>query len=299
MTMQSHIRTLAFATVVAFASVAPQAHAQIRASELATMSQVIDGTRIVVQYSRPRARGRDTLFGVGDRGWGHVWTPGANWATTIDASKPIKLNSIAVPKGKYSMWMKLTSATSWTLILDPDFHRFHEDRPDSNAKQIRIPLTVANAPFTEVLTWSMPELRIDGGTLELRWERARASLQVDVTPSLVMTMSAADAAPYLGVYTYTTIKNGKPDGVSTLTITHEDNTLKGQYDPEDPYLKKFALIRISPDWFAPGVYDKNGRIYEVLRPDETWEFTRKAGKVVSFVVRLEDDELFGRAVRKP
>lgn len=277
----------------------PIVSAQIRASELGTMSQVIDGTRIAVQYYRPRARGRDTLFGVGDRAWGRLWTPGANWATTIEPSKNIKLNKFTVPKGKYSMWMQLNSATAWTLVLDPDFHRYHEDRPDSNAKQIRIPVAVSAASFTDVLTWSMPELRIDGGVLEFRWERARVALEVDVTPSLVMTMSAADAAPYLGVYTFSTIEKGKPDKISTLTLTHEDNTLKGQYEPDDPYLRKFALIRISPDWFAPAVYDKNGRIYEVLRPDETWEFTRKAGKIVSFVVRLEDDELFGRAVRKP
>lgn len=293
------IHRLFLGALLLSAASAPNMPAQIRASELGTMSQVIDGTRIVLQYSRPRARGRDTLFGIGDRGWGHLWTPGANWATTIDASKSIKLNKVAVPKGKYSMWMRLNSATAWTLVLDPDFHRFHEDRPDSNAKQIRIPVVVNAAPFTEVLTWSMPELRIDGGTLEFRWERARVALDVDVTPSLVMTMSAADAAPYLGVYTFTAIEKGKPGSVSTLTISHEDNTLKGVFEPEDSYLKKFALVRISPDWFAPAVYDKNGRIYEVLRPDETWEFTRKAGKVVSFVVRLEDDELFARAVRKP
>ena len=296
-----NVRSFAFVcvTISASAAFAPSAPAQIRASELGTMSQVIDGTRIVMTYSRPRARGRDTLFGIGDRGWGHLWTPGANWATTIEPSKGIMLNRIAVPKGKYSMWMQLKSASAWTLVLDPDFHRYHEERPDSNAKQIRIPVDVTNAPFTDVLTWSMPELRIDGGTLEFRWERARVALQVDVTPSLVMTMSAADAAPYLGVYSYTELEDGKPGKISTLTVTHEDNTLRGQFDPDDPYFKKFALVRISPDWFAPAVYDKNGKIYEVLRPDETWEFTRKAGKVVSFVVRMEDDELLARAVRKP
>jgi len=145
----------------------------------------------------------------------------------------------------------------------------------------------------------MTELRIDGGTLEFRWERARATLDLDITPSLVMTFPAAEAAAYAGVYTYIPFKDGKPGFTSTLTITHEDNTLKGQYVPDDPYLKKFALIRIAPDWFAPGVYDKNGKIYEVMRPEETWEFTRKAGKVVSFVVRGEDDEIYARAVRKP
>lgn len=289
---------LAFALLVTTVQT-PHATAQIRASELGTMAQTIDGTRIAMQYYRPRARGRDTLFGKKDMSWGRLWTPGANWATTIEPSNAIKLNGVNVPKGKYSMWMKLTSATAWTLVLDPEHHLYHEDRPDSNAKQVRVPVTVTQAPFTDVLTWSMPELRIDGGTLEFRWERARATLDLDITPSLVMTFPAAEAAAYAGVYTYIPFKDGKPGFTSTLTITHEDNTLKGQYVPDDPYLKKFALIRIAPDWFAPGVYDKNGKIYEVMRPEETWEFTRKAGKVVSFVVRGEDDEIYARAVRKP
>jgi len=38
--------------------------AQIRASELGTVSQTIDGTVISVEYSRPRARGRASLFGT-------------------------------------------------------------------------------------------------------------------------------------------------------------------------------------------------------------------------------------------
>src|SRR5690349_20114396 len=32
--------------------------AQLRLSEAATVSQTIDGTRIIIEYSRPRARGR-------------------------------------------------------------------------------------------------------------------------------------------------------------------------------------------------------------------------------------------------
>ena len=292
------LRRLIAATLAGCALVS-SGHAQVRASELGTVAQVIDGTRIAVQYYRPRARGRDTLFGVGDRSWGHLWTPGANRATTIETNNHVKLNAVNVPKGKYSVWMKLNSPTAWTMMLDPDFDRHHEDRPDSSARQIRIPVSVTTASFTDVLTWSVPELRMDGATLEFRWERARVALNVDVTPSLDMTFPQAEAAAFVGVYTYTPIENGKPDSPITFTISHEDNTLKGRFDPEEPYLKKFALIRIAPDWFAPGVYDKTGRIYEVLRPDETWEFVRRAGKVVSFVVRGPDDEIFARAVRKP
>ncbi|MEP6835676.1 MAG: DUF2911 domain-containing protein [Gemmatimonas sp.] len=295
--LHHHLLALALLSTVGGPSTAA---AQIRASEMGTMSQIIDGTRIAMQFYRPRARGRDTLFGKSDMSWGHTWTPGANWATTLEPSSAIKLNGVNIPKGKYSVWMRLNSASAWTFILDPDFHRYHMEPPDSNAKQIRIPVTVTTAPFTDVLTWSMPELHIDGGTLEFRWERARVALTLDVTPSLVMTFPATEATALLGAYTYTDIDKGKPVGTpKTLTITHEDNTLKGRFDPDDPYFKKFALIRIAPDWFAPGVYDKTGKIYEVLRPDETWEFTRTAGKIVSFVVRGEDDEIFARGVRKP
>ncbi|MBC8089987.1 MAG: DUF2911 domain-containing protein [Phycisphaerae bacterium] len=273
--------------------------AQIRASELAGVSQTIDGTRISVQYSRPQSRGRDTLFGRGDRNWGHTWTPGANWATTFETSKPVRLNGNVVPKGKYSVWMRLNSATSWTMILDPAFRVYHMDPPDSSAKQIRFPVTVHAAPFTDVLTWSMPALRIDGGTLQFAWERARVEVQLDVEPSLTMTFPAGEAAAYLGVYDYVPYVEGKPRWPVKFTITHEDNTLKGQFDPDDPYLKKFALIRIAPDWFAPGVYDKSGRIYEVMRPEETWEFTRKGGRVTTFLVRSDTDVVIGKATRKP
>ena len=34
-------------------------------------------------------------------------------------------------------------------------------------------------------------------------------------------------------------------GTVTLTVTHADGTLKGRWDPEDPYFKTFALIRIA------------------------------------------------------
>jgi len=273
--------------------------AQIRASELGGVSQTIDGTRISIQYSRPQSRGRDTLFGRGDRKWGHTWTPGANWATTFETSKAVTLNQRAVPKGKYSVWMQLNSATSWTMILDPEPRVYHMDPPDSNAKQIRFPVTVQAGAFTDVLTWSMPTLRIDGGTLQFAWERARVDVQLEVEPSLTMTFPAAEAAAYVGVYNYVAFVAGKPMLPLRFTITHEDNTLKGQYFPDDPYLKKFALIRIAPDWFAPGVYDKSGRIYEVMRPEETWEFTQSNGRVTTFLVRSDSDVIIGKATRKP
>lgn len=274
--------------------------AQVRASEIGTMSQTIDGTKITVEYSRPRARGRDPIFGTKAVHWDEVWTPGANWATTLEVDKNVRMNGKPVAKGKYSVWMVVRKTGDWTIVLDPKVRRFHMDRPDSSAAQVRFPVRVEAAPFIDVLTWSMPELRNNGGTLVMQWERARIAMNVEVEPSLVMTFPAAEAAPYLGQYTFTEQdSSGKASKVSVFTITHEDGTLKGQWTPDDPYMKKFALVRIAPEWFAPGVYDDKGQIYEVIKPDVVAEFKRANGRVVSFVLRFEDDTLWGTGIRKP
>ena len=274
--------------------------AQIRASELASISQTIDGTKISVEYSRPRARGRDPLFGTEAAKWGEVWTPGANWATTFELSNDVKLNGHSVPKGKYSVWMVVhKKGEDWTVVLDPRVHLFHMNHPDSTATQIRFAAKQEEAPFTDVLTWSMPALRNNGATLAMQWERVRIPITVEVQPSLVTTLSATDATPYLGSYTWTDVKKDGTDGkVYKFNVLYENNTLKGRWDPVDDYMKTFALIRIAPDMFTAGVYDK-GEIYEVLKPDITFEFTQAAGKAASLTMRNNEDRLYGRAVRAP
>lgn len=273
--------------------------AQIRASELGTMTQMIDGTKISVEYSRPRSRGRDPLFGTKAVHWGETWTPGANWATILELNKNVKIDGKPVAKGKYSVWMVVRQSGDWTVVLDPDSHRYHMDPPDSAATQIRLNVHVEAAPFTDVLTWSMPELRINGGTLAMQWERARVAMNVEVEPSLQLTLPAADASAYLGQYTFVEKDStGKPGKTSHFTITHEDGTLKARFTPDDPYLKKFALVRIAPDWFAGGVYDEHGQIYEVLKPDMVVEFTRANGKVAGFVIRDGEDNVWGNGTRE-
>lgn len=290
------MRVLAFALLLA----PSVAFAQIRASELGSVSQTIDGTKITIDYSRPRARGRDTLFTKFDMKWGFVWTPGANWATTIDVDHDVKLDGHPVPKGKYSMWFVLTGPKEWTLLLDPKARRFHEDRPDTTKIALRFSVHPQPVPFTDVLTWSFPAFRMSGTTLEMAWERLKVDIDVEVQPSLVMTVPTADATPYLGEYTWSDVDStGKVTKTYAFTVSHENGTLKGQWTPDDPYFRKFALVRIGPDWFAPGVYDKSGELYEILKPDLVIEFKRENGRATSLVMRDEDDHVVSTGTRKP
>ncbi len=93
-------RLLAIAVVTC--GVAPAAQAQVRTSERATVSQTIDGTVIEIDYARPRLRGRTSFGGVVH--WGEMWTPGANWATTLRVSRDVRLDGHLVPAGEYSVW---------------------------------------------------------------------------------------------------------------------------------------------------------------------------------------------------
>ena len=289
------------AIVVATAMVghAMPAGAQVKASELATMSQVIDGTKISMEYSRPRVRGRNPLWGTKVVHWGEVWTPGANYATTLETDKAITIDGHAVPKGKYSVWFVVRQSGDWTMVLDPKWRQFHNTPPDSTPSQIRFAIRPKEAPFTEALTWSMPDLRVNGGTLAMNWERVAVALNVGVSPSFSTTMPLADAQPYLGRYDFMEVDStGKVTKTSPLVLDYENGTLKGRVGLWNNYLGHFALIRVAPDWFVPGVYDEHGEIYEVLRPDVTIEFTRENGRPMTYEWRGDDDKVFARGVRR-
>jgi Protein of unknown function (DUF2911) len=272
--------------------------AQIRASELATFSQVIDGTKISMSYSRPRGRGRDSLFGSPRAvHWGEVWTPGANYATTFEVNRPVKLDGHAVKVGTYSVWMVVRQSGTWTMVLDPKVRIYHMSPPDSNATQIRFDVKTKDAPYLDVLTWSMPELRSNGGMLTMQWGRTRVDMNLDVEPSYALTMPKADADPYVGEWEYAEIDSGKVGPTQRFVIDYENETLKGRWQYVAAYFRHFALVKLAPEWFAPGVYDRSGQVYEVYKPELVLEFTRENGRPASFVGRDDQDKVVMRGKR--
>ena len=270
--------------------------AQIRASERSTVTQTVDGTTITVDYSRPRARGRDQLFGKVEH-WGATWTPGANMATTFAFSKDVRLDGHPVAKGKYSVWLVLREHEPWTLVLDPNPDLFHMNPPDSSARQVRLPVTPKEGAFTEVLTWSFPGVGSDGVRLAMAWGTTTVAVSVKVPSSYTLAFPADSAAPYLGSYRMAFVEAppGAPAG-QPVTLTHEQGLLVASM-PEDPYFNRMVLIRIGDGWFIPGLLEK-GELYETI-PEWVFEFAFKDGKVTGFEVREMSDKVIARAPRVP
>ena len=126
--MTSRLGLAAAAALVTIS--ASSAGAQIRSSERGTVTQEIDGTIVTVDFGRPQLRGRTPFPGM--EKWGKVWTPGANWATTFEVNRPIKLDGQPLAAGKYSVWFT-PGETEWSLALYKNPKLFHTVPPVSPA----------------------------------------------------------------------------------------------------------------------------------------------------------------------
>jgi len=268
---------------------------QIRASERANVSQTIDGTVITVDYARPRVRGREKIFGS-QVTWKEVWTPGANYATTLETSRNIMLDGHPVPKGKYSMWLVVEKEAPWLLILDPRHRRYHTAVPDSTAEQVRYQVEPKAGPSTEVLTFSFPDVKANGATLRLRWDTIQLDFAIRVEPSHRLEIARSEVEQYLGAYRFKWKSEADSAAGAKVTLTHERDRLMGRWDPE-PWegAGSFALVRIAPDWFQMAFLEK-GEVYDVLT-EMVFEFANGQGPSSGFEIRDEGDKVIGSASR--
>src|SRR6185436_14496212 len=114
--------------------------------------------------------------------WGEIWTPGANFSTIVTVSRPVRIEGKALPAGKYSAWVE-PRETGWKFYLHKDPTRYHLQRPTPAEMFLTLPVTPTTVAATELLTFSFPEVRRDGATLELRWDTSAVSLRIDVEPT--------------------------------------------------------------------------------------------------------------------
>ena len=267
------------------------ATAQVRASELGTVSQTVDGTTIKVVASRPVARGREPVFG-GFVYWGEVWTPGANWATTVEVDKDVTVNGHALPKGKYSLWM-VVQPEEWEVVFHPKHRLFHLAHPGPSDDQVRFKVTPKTGPQMDVLTFSFPVVEPSGTVLGLRWATTEVRLRFDVEPSQVLTVAKDIVEPYIGAYEIAFVgENMPPPG--RFETYYEDNMLKVRWGFAERMADEMVLIRLTDEWYYAG-FLKGGALYDVWRA--VLEFTTESGHATGFEFRDEDDTVFARATR--
>lgn len=272
---------------------APMA-AQIRGSEAAVVAQTIDGTTLTLEYSRPVARGR-TLFG-GIVPWGVVWTPGANWATTLEADEDVRLNGVDVPAGRYSLWM-IPREGPWTLTLDRNPKIFHFQKPDSAADQIHVAVTPVEAPHVEMLTWSFPAVTGDAAELRFQWGATAVPIRVVVQPTRPVALAAEERALYVGRYDMRMMEGIGWPTTGTLEVFEREGILRGRLPfpihPGDEL--EFDLVPAGPHRFSPALY-REGKLFNV-EMGGTFEFDAENGTAAVVRFRGIEGTVFGQGSR--
>lgn len=301
---------IAFVLAIALAGGSARARAQtLNASEPATVSQVVDGTKVTVEYSRPRARGRTGLFGT-EVTFGHVWTPGANQSTTLAASNDVSINGHPVPKGKYSVWM-VVAPGDWELVLDHDTTLYHTNGPSRRPGQIRFMIPREHHAFTEVLTWAFPAVSANSMTLTMQWDTVSVPLGIKVTPTFTTAVPPGAAQRVAGTYRWhdapslngndtTPGSDSARRHASAFTVRYAAGELHATLDPPlfgDPAYRDYVLIPKKGDLYSLGRIDR-GELIEVIDYC-TLQFSPANGRPKAFEVRGTDDVLWANGTVAP
>lgn len=171
-------RTLAFAALAVFLSAA--LHAELPVvwdSPRASVVQDIGISRIQVDYYRPAVKGR-TIWG-GLVPCGEVWRLGANEATRFQVSDPVKVAGKEVPAGTYGLFA-IPGPETWTMILSQRPNQWGSFFYKPEEDLLRFEVKPEPGPFTEWMTISLLPAGRDTITVELAWEKLRASFPVTV-----------------------------------------------------------------------------------------------------------------------
>jgi hypothetical protein len=84
-------------------------------SPAATAMVTLNGKHIKINYNAPSMRGRKIMGGLVP--YGQVWRTGANPATTLITQANLKIGTLSVPAGTYTIYT-LPSADQWLLIIN-------------------------------------------------------------------------------------------------------------------------------------------------------------------------------------
>ena len=147
-----------------------------KASPHETVSAVINGKSVRIEYGRPSVKGRDVWSGS-LAPLGKVWRTGADEATTLVCEGDLMLGSLHVPAGAYTLFT-IPGEGEWTLIVNKVAKQWGAFKYDEKMDLGRVKMKVAKtAAPVEQFTIAL-DAKGAMGTLKLSWANVEASVHV-------------------------------------------------------------------------------------------------------------------------
>jgi hypothetical protein len=258
--MSTSVCSGALAAFLAISLLPATTIAQVKPSEHGTVSQQVSATTITLDYDRPGVRGR-TLFGEEKVvGWGETWTPGANWATTIEVDRDVRVDGRPLPRGKYSVWLVPRAAPApWAMVFAKTARRFPTRPPAPDDEQLRVPVQPQQGAHMETLAWYFPVVTPEGATLRMHWGTTVVPLQIGVDLPPLETLAPQQRARYVGTYRlHVTPSRGRAPYDVDVAVVDVNGTLKLRPTPRDALGGELDLIPVSSGRFHVTSAQLNG-----------------------------------------
>lgn len=191
--MRKAILALAISAALPLAAQTQQQAPQFatpRTSQKQMIKQTVGLTDITITYSRPGVKGRQI--------WGalvpydQIWRTGANEATTIEFSNDVTVNGQPLPKGVYSLHT-IPGRNDWTIVFNNTSNQWGSFNYDPAKDALRVKATPVKAPFTEWLTFDIPEVSWDNAKVVIRWENLAVPFTVGTNTTQKVTENARAA----------------------------------------------------------------------------------------------------------
>src|ERR1035437_8517021 len=134
--------------------------------EAATASVTVAGGTIDIHYNTPHMHGRKIMGCLVP--YGKVWRTGANPATTLITSVPLKFGDLLVPAGTHTIYT-LPNADSWLLIINNQTGQW--GLTYDQAKDLRRPAMKAKPMISpqDVMIISFENTSANSTELHVRW----------------------------------------------------------------------------------------------------------------------------------
>ena len=140
------------------------------ASPRDTARGTVAGANVMVDYGRPSKRGRVIFAANGLVPYGQVWRTGANEATTLVTSAPLRIGETQVPAGTYTLYT-VPGPDRWELVINKQTGQWGTEY-NQGQDLARVPMQVSalSAPVEQFT------IAVEPAALVMRWDTVQATV---------------------------------------------------------------------------------------------------------------------------
>jgi hypothetical protein len=156
-----------------------------RPSPDATVIQYVGVTEVKIDYNSPGVKGRKVWGELVP--FGEIWRTGANEATTITFSDPVKINGSELPSGTYGIHT-IPGESEWEFIFSKDTKIDGSSNFDKEKEVLRVKAKPEEHHFMERMTFLFTDVTDNSAKVNLLWDKINVSFNFETnTPELFLS----------------------------------------------------------------------------------------------------------------